>query len=67
MPTYLDSAGNVNTAIASDAQNFVAAMRQGVALGQQTPAAVALVNTTATQLFTTDGTTGMPSGAVTDV
>ena len=67
MAAYLDSAGNVATATASDAQNFVFAMRQAAALGQQSPQAAPLITTTATQLFTTDGVTGMPTGAVTDV
>lgn len=67
MPTYLDSAGNVATATASDAQNFVFAVRQGAAVGQQQPAAAILLTTAATQLFTTDGVTAVPSGVVTDV
>jgi hypothetical protein len=67
MAAYLDAAGNVNTALASDAQNYVFAQRQAAAIGQQTPAAAVLVGTTATQLFTTDAATGMPTGAVTDV
>jgi hypothetical protein len=67
MAAYLDSAGNVNTAVASDAQSFVFAMRQAVALGQQSAQAAPLITTAATQLFTTDAVTGMPSGAVTDV
>lgn len=67
MANYLDSAGNVATATASDAQNYVFAQRQAAALGQQSPAAAPLISTTANQLFSTDGVTGMPTGAVTDV
>jgi hypothetical protein len=67
MAAYLDSAGNVNTAVASDAQNFVFANRQAAAVGQQSPAAAVLVAATAAQLFTTDAVTGVPTGTVIDV
>ena len=37
---YLDSAGNVNTAVANDLQNFAFAMRQQAIPGTPVPAAV---------------------------
>jgi formaldehyde-activating enzyme involved in methanogenesis len=63
MAAYLDSAGNVNTAVANDVQNFVFANRQAAATFGVTQAAVA---STGAQLVS-DGLTGLTSAAVTDV
>jgi hypothetical protein len=61
---YLDSAGNVNPAIANDVQNLVFAMRQQVAIsGNPPPAAVAV----AAAQVAADNITGLTSAAVTDV
>jgi hypothetical protein len=61
---YLDSAGNVNTAVASDIQNFVLAMRQQAALpANPVPASVAA----ASAQVVADNITGLTSGVVTDV
>lgn len=61
---YLDSAGNVNTAVASDIQNAVFAARQA--------AAVPLPSTQANQaavgaVVANDAITGLPNTAMTDV
>jgi hypothetical protein len=60
---YLDSAGNVNTAVASDIQNLVFAQRTTAAI--PAPAAQAMVAATAAQVAT-DAITGLPN-VVTDV
>ena len=62
MAAYLDSAGNVNTAVANDVANYVYANRSAAA----NPVAVSQVATTGAQLVT-DGLTGLTSAAVTDV
>jgi hypothetical protein len=60
---YLDSAGNVNSAVASDIQNLVFAMRQQVAnSGNPNPASVAA----ASAAVVADAITGM-TNVVTDV
>ena len=61
---YLDSAGNVNTAVANDIQNAVFAARQA--------AAVPLPSTQANQaavgaVVAADSVTGLTNTAVTDV
>ena len=61
---YLDSAGNVNTAVANDIQNATFAARQA--------AAVPLPSTQANQqtagtVVVSDAVTGLTSSAVTDV
>jgi hypothetical protein len=63
---YLDSAGNVNTAVANDVQNYVFAVAQNAALGSLASTQAA-VQATATQVFTTDAVTGLTNTAVTDV
>ncbi len=60
---YLDSAGNVNTAIASDLQNLTFALRQQVAIPGDPPLA-ALAVTAA--VVAADAITGLPN-VVTDV
>jgi hypothetical protein len=60
---YLDSAGNVNTAVANDIQNMVFAMRQQVANpGIPNPASVAAVSAA----VVADNITGL-TNVVTDV
>jgi hypothetical protein len=63
---YLDSAGNVNTAVANDIQNFVLAARQAAAVPQAAAATQAAVVAAGAQL-STDAVTGMPNTVVCDV
>jgi hypothetical protein len=60
---YLDSAGNVNTAVANDIQNFVLAQRATAAV--PATAAQPMVAAAAAQVAT-DQVTGLPN-VVTDV
>jgi len=61
---YLDSAGNVNTAVASDLQNMTFAFRQQAAIpGGVVPATVPA----AAAVVVADAITGLTSSAVTDV
>ena len=61
---YLDSAGNVNTAVASDIQNLTFALRQQAAIpGGVVPASVPA----ASAAVVADAITGLTSGSVTDV
>ena len=60
---YLDSAGNVSSAVANDIASFVYAARQAGAI--PLPATQAALTATGSQL-SADGVTGMPN-VVTDV
>lgn len=64
MAAYLDSAGNVNTAVANDVQNFVFAMRQAAAVPVAPTQSAAVA---AGAQLVTDGLTGLTNTAVTDV
>lgn len=61
---YLDSAGNVNSAVANDVQNLTFALRQQAVIpGGVVPASVAV----ASAAVVADAITGLSSSAVTDV